>query len=379
MAAKPARLFLSPPHMSGRELALIEEAFASNYIAPLGTMVDAFEREFAARIGIAHALALASGTAALHLVLRILGVGPGDRVVCSTLTFIGNVAPVLYLGAEPVLLDVDPATWTLDPGLLEAELHRAAAAGELPKVVLPTDLYGQCADLDAIQEICAAHGIPVVDDAAESLGARYRGRSAGQGALAAAYSFNGNKIITTSGGGMLAADDPELIAQARFLSQQARDPAPHYQHSTVGYNYRMSNVLAAIGRAQLEVLDQRVDRRRQIFEHYGELLGGLDGLSFMPEAPYGRANRWLTVIQIEPATFGADREQVRLALEAENIEARPVWKPMHLQPVLAHAARVGGAVSERLFAHGLCLPSGSQMADADVERVAAVVAAVGGG
>jgi dTDP-4-amino-4,6-dideoxygalactose transaminase len=375
MATKPARLFLSPPHMSGRELVLIEEVFASNYIAPLGPMVDAFEREFAAKTGITHALALASGTAALHLALRILGVGPGDRVICATLTFIGNVAPVLYLGAEPVLLDVDPATWTLDPGLLEVELRRAAATGTLPKIVLPTDLYGQCADLDAIQEICAPYGIPVVDDAAEALGARYRGRAAGQGALAAAYSFNGNKIITTSGGGMLASDDPDLIAQARFLSQQARDPAPHYQHSTVGYNYRMSNVLAAIGRAQLEVLEDRVRRRRQIFDRYVELLGHLDGLSFMPEAPHVRSNRWLTVIQIEPATFGADREQVREALEAENIEARPVWKPMHLQPVLTAAFRVGGAISERLFAHGLCLPSGSQMSDADVARVAAVIAA----
>ena len=379
MAPKPARLFLSPPHMSGRELALIEEAFASNYIAPLGPMVDAFEREFAAATGIAHALALTSGTAALHLALRSLGVGPGDRVVCATLTFVGNVAPVLYLGAVPVLLDVDPATWTLDPGLLEAELRRAAAAGELPKVVLPTDLYGQCADLDAIREVCAPYGIAVVDDAAEALGARYRGRAAGKGARAAAYSFNGNKIITTSGGGMLAADDPELIAHARFLSQQARDPAPHYQHSTIGYNYRMSNVLAAIGRAQLQVLDDRVRRRRQIFDRYVELLGGLEGLSFMPEAPHGRCSRWLTVVQIEPARFGADRERVRRALEAENIEARPVWKPMHLQPALAHAPRVGGAVGERLFAHGLCLPSGSQMSDTDVARVAAAVTAIHGG
>ena len=252
------RLFLSPPHMSGHELALIEEAFASNYIAPLGPMVDAFERDFAAYVGIPHALALASGTAAIHLALRVLGVGPGDEVICATLTFIGNVAPVTYLGAQPVFLDVDPATWTLDVSLLEQQLAQASRRGRLPAAVLPTDLYGQSCDLDAIRELCARYGVPVVSDAAEALGARYKDRSVGAGAHAAAFSFNGNKIITTSGGGMLASSDPELIERARFLSQQARDPAPHYEHSTIGYNYRMSNILAAVGRAQLEVLDERV-------------------------------------------------------------------------------------------------------------------------
>ena len=369
----PARLFLSPPHLSGGELEAVAAAFESNYVAPLGPAVDAFEAAFCAYTGIAHAVALSSGTAALHLALRELGVGPGDRVICASLTFIGNVAPVTYQGGVPVLVDVDPASWTLDVGLLEAELRRAAAAGERPKAVLPTDLYGQCADLDAIQAVCAPYGIPVVVDAAESLGARYRGRPAGQGAAAAAYSFNGNKIITTSGGGLLASDDPELIARARFLSQQARDPAPHYQHTTIGYNYRMSNILAAIGSAQLRVLDERVARRRAIFDGYRELLGDLPGLSFMPEVGYGRHNRWLSVVQIDPDRFGVDRETVRLALEELNIESRPVWKPMHLQPVLQSAPRVGGAVSERLFARGLCLPSGSQMSDDDVARVAAAV------
>lgn len=373
-APAPPRLFLSPPHLSGGELAAVAAAFESNYVAPQGPAVDAFEAAFRAYTGIGHALALSSGTAALHLALRELGVGPGDRVICASLTFIGNVAPVTYQGAVPVLLDVDPASWTLDVGLLEAELRRADAAGELPKVVLPTDLYGQCADLDAIQAVCGPYDIPVVVDAAESLGARYRGRPAGQGARAAAYSFNGNKIITTSGGGLLAADDPELIARARFLSQQARDPAPHYQHTTIGYNYRMSNILAAIGGAQLEVLDQRVARRRAIFESYRKLLGDLPGLSFMPEVEYNCHNRWLTVIQIDPQRFGAGREQVRKDLEDLNIESRPVWKPMHLQPVFAAAPRVGGSVSERLFADGLCLPSGSQMSDDDVARVAAAVA-----
>jgi len=369
------RLFLSPPHMSGRELGLIEEAFASNYIAPVGPMVDAFERAFAERTGFGHAVAVASGTAALHLALRGLGVGPGDRVVCSTLTFIGNVAPVLYQGAVPVFIDVDPATWTLDPARLETELRHAAAVGDLPKVVLPTDLYGQCADLDSIEAVCAPYRIPVLADAAEALGASYRGRSAGKGAAAAAFSFNGNKIITTSGGGMLAADDPELIAHARFLSQQARDPAPHYEHSTVGYNYRMSNIVAAIGLAQLEVLDDRVRRRREVFACYRERLGSMPGLTFMPEAAYGRASRWLTVVTIEPDRFGSDREDVRQALERANIEARPVWKPMHLQPLFQDAACVGGEVSERLFAQGLCLPSGSQMSTADIERVVAVITA----
>ena len=367
--AKPARLFLSPPHMSGRELALIEEVFASNYIAPLGPMVDAFEREFAAYTGIPHALALSSGTAAIHLALRGLGVGPGDGVIAATLTFIGNVAPATYLGAEPVFLDVDPATWTLDVALLAEELGRAAARGRLPKAVLPTDLYGQSADLDAILEACAPYGVPVVADAAEALGARYKGRMAGAGAAATAFSFNGNKVITTSGGGMLASHDPELIAEARFLAQQARDPAPHYQHSTIGYNYRLSNILAAIGRAQLAVVEERVQRRREIFAFYRERLGHLPGLAFMPEAAYGRSSRWLSVVLIDPEAFGCDREAVRLALEAEDIEARPVWKPMHLQPVFRNARRVGGAVAEGLFARGLCLPSSSNLSDADQARV----------
>jgi dTDP-4-amino-4,6-dideoxygalactose transaminase len=359
--------------MSGRELALIEEAFASNYIAPLGPMVDAFEREFAAYVGIPHALAVASGTAAIHLALRLAGVGPGDEVICATLTFIGNVAPVTYLGAQPVFLDVDPATWTLDVSLLEQQLAHARRRGRSPAAVLPTDLYGQSCDLDAIRELCARHGVPVVSDAAEALGARYKDRSIGAGAHAAAFSFNGNKIITTSGGGMLASSDPELIERARFLSQQARDPAPHYEHSMIGYNYRMSNILAAVGRAQLEVLDGRVQRKREIFARYRARLADLPGIEFMPEAAYGRSSRWLTVVVVDPSLFGCDREVVRLALEAENIEARPVWKPMHLQPVFAAAERLGGAVSERLFARGLCLPSGTQMTEDDIDRVAGII------
>lgn len=368
-----ARIYLSPPHMAGTELKLIEEVIASNYIAPTGPMLEDFEREFAAITGIPHVVAVTSGTAALHLALRCLGVGPGDEVWAATLTFIANVAPITYLGAEPVFLDVDPASWTLDTHLLGAELDKAAKRGRLPRAVLPTDLYGQSCDLDAIRALCDPYGIPVVTDAAEALGARYHGRSAGDGAHAAAFSFNGNKIVTTSGGGMLASHDVGLIEQARYLAQQARDPAAHYQHSTVGYNYRMSNVLAAIGRAQLSVLEERVDRRRAIFAHYRDGLADLPGIDFMPEPDYSRGNRWLSVILIEPAEFGADREQLRLALEDQNIEARPVWKPMHLQPVFAGARRAGGAVSERLFDLGLCLPSGTQMTDADLDRVIGVI------
>ncbi|HYD64537.1 DegT/DnrJ/EryC1/StrS family aminotransferase [Azospirillum sp.] len=381
MSADPEgapRLFLSPPHMAGTELGLIEQAFASNYVAPAGPMLEAFERAFRELTGIPHALAVTSGTAALHLALRELGVGPGDAVWSATLTFIGGVAPITYLGAEPVFLDVAPATWTLDPNRLEAALKIADAGRRLPKAVITTDLYGQSADLDAIRALCAPFGIPVVADAAEALGATYRGRAAGHGAAAAVWSFNGNKIITTSGGGMLASHDAALIERARFLSQQARDPAPHYQHSTVGYNYRMSNIVAAIGVGQLGMLEERVRRRRAIFERYREALGDLPGLSFMPEAPYGRANRWLTVVQIDPGAFGADREAVRLALEVRNIESRPVWKPMHRQPVFAESRRFGGEVADRLFEHGLCLPSGSAMTDADQARVVAVIRRLAG-
>lgn len=364
-----ARLFLSPPHLSGEELTLVHEAFASNYIAPVGPMVDAFEAEFAAYTGIAHAVAVSSGTAAMHLALRLLGVGPGDEVMASTLTFIGSVTPATFQGAAPVFVDADRATWNMDPDLLAEELGACRRRGRLPKAVVPTDLYGQCCDLDRILAVCEPYGIPVVTDSAEAVGATYKGRHAGAGARASVFSFNGNKIITTSGGGMLCSDDRELIERARFLSQQARDPAPHYEHSTIGYNYRLSNVLAAIGRGQLRALDDRVRRKREIFAFYREALGELPGFAFLPEAPYGRCTRWLTVLTIDPAAFGADREAVRLALEKENIESRPVWKPMHLQPVFRGCRAVGGAVSEELFARGLCLPSGTAMTDMDLVRV----------
>ena len=330
---KPDRIFLSPPHMSGHEQRYINEAFESNYIAPLGPQVDAFEKEFAEKTGTTHAVALSSGTAAMHLALCELGVGVGDEVLISTLTFIGGVSPVTFLGAKPVFIDADYKTWNMDPDLLAKEIDTSAERGRLPKAVVPTDLYGQCADYDRILEICASYEIPVIVDAAESLGATYKGRSAGAGAKAAVFSFNGNKIITTSGGGMLTSEDADFIDKARFLSQQARDDAPHYEHSQIGFNYRMSNILAAIGRGQLHVLDERVRQKRQIFAKYKAALQDIDGIEFMPESPIGKSNRWLTVILITPEKFGTDRETVRVALEAENIEARPVWKPMHLQPV----------------------------------------------
>lgn len=368
-----SRIYLSPPHLGGAERELLGEALDSNWIAPLGPHVDAFEREMAATAGVGHAAALASGTAALHLALRLVGVGPGDQVICPTLTFCASANPALYLGAEPVFVDVDPETWTLDPALLAEELAAAARRGKPPAAVVTVDLYGQSADHRPILAACAEHGVAVIEDAAEALGATYRGRPVGGFGAAGVFSFNGNKIITTSGGGMLVSDDAELIERARHLASQAREPAPHYEHAELGYNYRLSNLLAAVGRGQLRVLGERVAARRRNFEHYRELLGDLPGLELMPEAPYGRASRWLTCLTLDPVRFGADREAVRLALEAEDIEARPVWKPMHLQPLYRHHRRRGGGVAERLFADGLCLPSGSALTDAEIERVAAIV------
>ena len=368
-----SRLFLSPPHMGGNEQRYVSEAFASNYIAPLGPMVDAFEAEFAAYTGIPHCVALTSGTAAIHLALRGFGVGVGDTVIASSLTFIGSITPILFQNATPILIDANAATWNMDLGLLEETLAKLNKQNKLPKAVLPTDLYGQCCDMNALRSICDNYGIKLVVDAAESVGATYQNKHAGYFADAAAFSFNGNKIITTSGGGMLASHDKKIIDEARFLSQQARDAAPHYEHTTYGYNYRVSNIVAAIGRGQLEVLDAHMQRRREIFAMYSRELGPLAGINFMPEAPTGQGNRWLSVILVDAKTFGATRETIRLALESQNIESRPMWKPMHMQPVFKDVAMVGGAVSEALFRGGLCLPSGSAMSDADVLRVCEAV------
>jgi pyridoxal phosphate-dependent aminotransferase EpsN len=365
----PDRIYLSPPHLGADELRLVIEAIESNWVAPLGPHVDAFEREFADTVKAPFAAALSSGTAALHLALRSLGVGRGDLVLCSTLTFVASANPILYEGATPAFVDSDEATWNMDPALLSEELDHLARRGQRPKAVVVVHLYGQCADLDPILECCARHGVPVVEDAAEALGAVYKGESPGTRGRFGVFSFNGNKIITTSGGGMLVSPDAAAIEHVRFLATQARDPAPHYQHSLCGFNYRLSNVLAAIGRGQLRHLPQRVAARRNAFAFYAEALGGVPGISFMPEAPYGLSTRWLTAIEIDPREFGATTDDVRRHLEKANIEARPVWKPLHMQPLFAGARCAGGTVAEGLFARGLCLPSGSSLTDSERARV----------
>jgi dTDP-4-amino-4,6-dideoxygalactose transaminase len=353
------RIYLSPPHLSGRELELLKDAIDSNWVAPLGPHVDAFEAELAAQADVEHALALSSGTAALHLALVVLGIGAGDEVACSSLTFSASANPIRYVGARPVFVDAHPETWTLDPELLD----RALADREIAAVVA-VDLYGQCCDYDAIREVCARHGAALVQDAAESLGATYRGAPSGGQGDVAVFSFNGNKVITTSGGGALLSDDGARIAHARKLSTQAREPAPYYQHTELGFNYRLSNLLAAVGRAQLEALPERVEARRRINRRYRELLSDVE---LMPEAPYGTSNCWLTCILVR------DPESVRQALEAEDIEARPLWKPMHLQPFFRDAPVYGGAVASSLFDRGLCLPSGSALTDDDQRRIAEIV------
>lgn len=378
MTATLPRIFLSPPHMGGHEQTYVNEAFASNYIAPVGPMVDRFEAEFSAMSGIPHCVALSSGTAAIHLALRALGVGAGDVVMAASLTFIGSVSPILYQGATPVFIDADTASWTMDVGLFAEALADAKKKNKLPKAVIPTDLYGQSCDAAALRAVCDTYGVALVIDAAESVGATYQGKHAGTLADVAAFSFNGNKIITTGGGGMLASHNKNIIDEARFLSQQARDPGPHYEHSTYGYNYRLSNISAAIGCGQLEVLSARVARRRAIFDYYQKHLGDLPGIQFMPEMAYGKSNRWLSVMTVDAAIARADRETIRLALEAQNIESRPIWKPMHMQRVFTGCAMVGGAVSERLFRDGLCLPSGSQLTDADLARTCEIVRGVAG-
>ncbi len=461
--------------MSGSELPLIGEAFASNYIAPCGPMVDRFEREFAEAVGLPNACAVSSGTAAIDLLFHELNVAAGDTVFCSSLTFVASIAPAVHRGAVPVFIDCDAATWTMDPDLLEEALSDAANQGRLPKAVVAADLYGQCCAYERIEAACAKYEVPLIVDAAEALGARYCGRSslvhycdsslvgekrrvssagddkistnelmnsrtnellaasrqAGDAGWAAVYSFNGNKIITTSGGGMVASRDGGVIARARKRAQQSREPVAWYEHEELGYNYRMSNIVAAIGVGQLACLERIVQKKRQIFEWYRERLSILGGVGFMPEAAYGQCTRWLTVIEIggdggretgggggsslvhycdsssvgakedpighrQPATGNGAKaefntnelmssrtneqyqpsarvERVRLALEAEEIESRPVWKPMHLQPVFRGARVYGGGVSARLFANGLCLPSGAGLAEAEVGRVCALV------
>lgn len=362
-------ILLSTPHMGDREQEFVKEAFDTNWIAPVGPHVDAFEQEFCQVTGAAHAAAVSSGTAALHLALQLIGVGYGSEVICSTLTFAASANPITYLGAKPVFIDSDRISWNMNPDLLQEALEQRSSIGKLPKAVVLVHLYGQSADIDPILKVCNQYGIPLIEDAAEALGATYKGRTPGTFGNIGIYSFNGNKIITTSGGGMLVSDDRELVAKARFLATQARDPAPHYQHSEIGYNYRLSNVLAGIGRGQLQVLNDRVAARRRNYEVYSSALGNLPGIEFMPEASFGNSSRWLTCLTIDPEIFGANTEQIRIALAKQQIETRPVWKPLHLQPVFAECECIGGEVAEDLFARGLCLPSGSNLTDTDLKRV----------
>lgn len=363
-------ILLSSPHLGDEEMSFIEEAIRTNWVAPLGPNVDAFERELADYVGSGHAAAVVSGTAAIHLALRLLGVGPGDTVLCSTLTFVASANPILYQGATPVFIDSEPATWNMSPIALARALADAARFGRLPKAVVVVNLYGQSADYDPILELCDHYGVPVVEDAAESLGATYKGRHSGTFGRLGVYSFNGNKIITTSGGGMLISDDEALISRARYLSTQARDPAPYYQHTELGYNYRMSNILAGIGRGQLRVLDERIASRRAVYGRYLEALSEVDEVGWMPEADFGRSTHWLTACTLRG---GVEPTDLIAKLAAERIEARRVWKPMHLQPLFAGAAYYrhaeGEDVAADLFARGVCLPSGSNLSEADLDRI----------
>jgi len=366
------RLYLSPPELAGQELDLLRDAIESNWIAPLGPHVDAFEAEVAARLDVPHALALSSGTAALHLALEVLGVGAGDEVWMSTFTFAATANAASYVRATPVFIDSELRTWNLDPDLLAEALDAAATAGRLPKVVIAVDLYGQCADLAPIVAACRKHGVFLVEDAAEALGATLLGRPAGSFGDLSILSFNGNKIITTSGGGMLLGARKEWIDRARYLATQARSPARHYEHEVVGYNYRLSNLLAAVGRAQLADLERRVAARRATNAAYRRDLGGLPGWSFMPEAAGCMSTFWLTCATIEPH-HGVDRDVIIDRLAAEDIEARPTWKPMHMQPAFVGARSIGGRVAEGLFANGVCLPSGSSMTPSDRQRVVDII------
>ena len=373
MSHSDKRIYLSSPHMGVNEQKFITEAFETNWISPMGPNVDEFERELASYVNVQGSLAVSSGTSAIHLALRLLGVEAGDIVFCSTLTFVASVNPILYQGAEPVLIDSEPQSWNMSPDALERAFHDAKKNGKLPKAVMIVNLYGQSANMDPLLAICDHYGVPVIEDAAESLGATYKGKASGTFGHFGIFSFNGNKIITTSGGGMLVSDDLEALKKARFWATQARDSARHYQHSEVGYNYRLSNVLAGIGRGQLQVLNDRIDARRYVFERYYTALSGVKGIEFMPEAPYGYSTRWLTALTVNPDMCNVSTEQIIDALEDKNIEARPVWKPMHLQPLFKgcdyYSFSENVSISDKLFENGLCLPSGSNLSEEDQNRV----------
>lgn len=365
------RILLSTPHLGTQEMEFVDEAFKTNWIAPLGPNVDAFEKEFAEYIGVAHAAATNSGTAALHLALRLFDVSSGDKVFCSSLTFVASANPILYQGATPVFIDSEPYSWNMSPGALSRALEDAERDGALPKAVIVVNLYGQSADFDELHKICQMYGVPIVEDAAESLGATYKGKASGSFGAIGIFSFNGNKIITTSGGGMLVSDDPEIVQKARFLSTQGREAVRHYEHRELAYNYRMSNVLAGIGRGQLTVLPERVTARRNIFDRYVSGLKDINEIYWMPEAVSGHSTRWLSVCLVR----SVDKSSSGLIdhLESENIEARPVWMPMHLQPLYEgcryypHTAE--DSISDDLFSNGVCLPSGSNLTSIQQDRI----------
>ena len=371
------RVFLSPPDVGDEERRMLLEAFDSNWIAPIGPDIDAFEGEMAARVGVAHAVALSSGTAALHLALLLAGVERGDEVLVPSFTFIASAAAVTYVGAKPVFVDCSADSWNIDPALVEQVLAERTALGRRPSAVIAVDLYGEAADYAALASVCDRFEVPLIEDSAEALGATYGGRAAGSFGVAGIFSFNGNKIITTSGGGMLVTDSPQLAAQTRHLATQAREPFSHYEHITVGYNYRLSNLLAALGRAQLRRLDSHMERRQRIDAAYVEGLSGLQGVSFMPRTEEGTSNFWLTCVTIDPEAFGADREAIRLALEAHDIESRPTWKPLHLQPAFTGIDLVGTGHCTKVFDRGLCLPTGSALSPSDQSRVIEIVTAQG--
>jgi pyridoxal phosphate-dependent aminotransferase EpsN len=362
------RILLSVPHMGGHEQAYVAEAFASNWLSTVGPNIEAFEMEFAARVG-GYALATGSGTAAIHLGLRTLGVGPGDRVFCSDFTFVASANPIAYVGAEPVFIDSNSTTWNMDPDLLAEALADSAARNQLPKAVVVVHLFGQCADMDPIMAACARYGVPVLEDAAEVLGATYKGRPAGALGNIAAFSFNGNKIITTTGGGMLVSSNSTWIERARFWSTQAREAGIGYHHRELGYNYRMSNVLAGIGRGQLRVLDARVRQRRAVALRYAEALQDVPGFDLMPQAPYGLHTNWLSCFLVDEEAFGCSRDKLIRYLDRANVETRPVWRPMHMQPLYESCERYGGAVAEDLFHRGICLPSSSSLTKEEQDRV----------
>lgn len=370
MNSSMPKIWLSSPHIGEKELEYVKNAFETNWIAPLGPHVDAFEQSIQDFTACGHAAALSSGTAALHLALVLLGIQSGDEVIASTFTFSATVNPIVYQKAIPVLVDSEKDTWNMCPDLLEEAIKDRISRGKKPKAVIVVHLYGQSAKIEELQKICRQHEIPLIEDAAESLGASFKGKMTGTFGDFGIYSFNGNKIITTSGGGALVSQNEDYIKKARFLATQARDQAPHYQHSQIGYNYRLSNVLAGIGRGQMEVLAERIAQRRSNFEFYKNRLGKHDGISFLPELEDSFANRWLTCILVDPQqTKGKTREDLRKHLETLNIESRPLWKPMHKQPIFEKYPYYGKRLSEQLFENGLCLPSGSNLSQDDLERV----------